>query len=132
MEYISIPWGNHRPGRSKKYNEWTVSLALWFVHVLAGYEHGVKWAYASSMPDKKAPSTNTPLETTAQAGEETQEIEDDDTDESITTDDSETTQEFEESPAQKRKRDPEDEDEDAVHRSFARRSFTSSYRDYAH
>jgi myo-inositol-1-phosphate synthase len=129
MEYISIPWGNHRPDRSKNYNEWTVSLALWFVHVLAGDEHEVEWAYTSSKLDGKVSSTNTHVEATAQADEETKETEDDDTNESITTDDSEKTQEFENSSSQKRKRDPDDEDNDAIHGSFARRSFTSSYRD---
>ncbi|KAK3291895.1 uncharacterized protein B0H64DRAFT_408351 [Chaetomium fimeti] len=45
MEYVSIPWENHRQGSSNEYRALTVNLALWFVHILAGNAHEVDWNY---------------------------------------------------------------------------------------
>ena len=46
MEYVSIPWGNHRNGVSPEESKhWTVNLALWFIHILAGNNHQVNWDY---------------------------------------------------------------------------------------
>ncbi|KAH6847091.1 hypothetical protein B0I37DRAFT_341049 [Chaetomium sp. MPI-CAGE-AT-0009] len=45
MEYVSIPWENHRQGSSDDYDALTVNLALWFVHILAGNAHEVDWSY---------------------------------------------------------------------------------------
>jgi hypothetical protein len=37
MEYISIPWSNAwEPGALPDQQAWTINLALWFVHILAG------------------------------------------------------------------------------------------------
>jgi hypothetical protein len=46
MEFISVPWTNHREGRPPEdYMDWTVNLALWFLHVIAGNDHQVEWTY---------------------------------------------------------------------------------------
>lgn len=45
MEFVSIPWDNHRNVASNEYKSLTVNLALWFVHVLAGNCHAVDWTY---------------------------------------------------------------------------------------
>jgi hypothetical protein len=45
MEYVSIPWENHKRRDSDHYNSLTVNLALWFVHILAGNAHEVGWSY---------------------------------------------------------------------------------------
>jgi hypothetical protein len=46
MEYRSIPWDNHgEDGDPKSVKDWTINLALWFVHVLAGNNHEVTWKY---------------------------------------------------------------------------------------
>jgi hypothetical protein len=45
MEYISIPWENHNNGDSLTYNQLTINLATWFIHVLAGNNHEVDWWY---------------------------------------------------------------------------------------
>jgi hypothetical protein len=37
MEFISIPWSNSwEPGAMPRQQAWTINLALWFVHILAG------------------------------------------------------------------------------------------------
>lgn len=41
LEYVSIPWENHHHRREdgQGQEKWTINLALWFVHILAGYNH---------------------------------------------------------------------------------------------
>lgn len=43
MEYISVPWTNHCTGDARTYETWTVNLALWFFHVLAGNHFEAAW-----------------------------------------------------------------------------------------
>lgn len=45
MEYASIPWDNTAPAGSKQPEKWTVNLALWFMHILAGNNFRVGWGY---------------------------------------------------------------------------------------
>ncbi|VUC34644.1 unnamed protein product [Clonostachys rosea] len=45
LEYVSIPWEIHFERRPDACDTWTMNLALWFIHVLAGNEAGVNWAY---------------------------------------------------------------------------------------
>ncbi|KAF3017169.1 hypothetical protein E8E14_011761 [Neopestalotiopsis sp. 37M] len=45
IEYVSIPWGNNSGGNPEEYNNMTVNLGLWFIHVLAGNHHRVQWDY---------------------------------------------------------------------------------------
>lgn len=49
MEYVSIPWENHNNDDPDNYADWTVNLALWFVHILAGNAHEVNWSYPDSL-----------------------------------------------------------------------------------
>jgi hypothetical protein len=46
MEYASIPWENHNQGKPRAAEMWTVNLALWFIHVLAGHRYKVAWSYS--------------------------------------------------------------------------------------
>ncbi|KAH7304323.1 hypothetical protein B0I35DRAFT_363556 [Stachybotrys elegans] len=46
MEFVSIPWSNYYIGPQETLNDWTVNLALWFVHVLAGDEFEASWTYS--------------------------------------------------------------------------------------
>jgi hypothetical protein len=45
MEFVSIPWDNGCDDRHHDYQEWTVNLALWFTHILAGNNHQLDWEY---------------------------------------------------------------------------------------
>ncbi|RFN47866.1 hypothetical protein FIE12Z_7883 [Fusarium flagelliforme] len=45
MEYISIPWDNHSEMDRNSVDVWTVNLALWFVHILAGNNFEASWSY---------------------------------------------------------------------------------------
>ncbi|KAM0311384.1 hypothetical protein ACHAPQ_012394, partial [Fusarium lateritium] len=45
MEYVSIPWANHSTGGREEPDVWTVNLALWFVHILAGNDFEASWSY---------------------------------------------------------------------------------------
>ncbi|KAI0812083.1 hypothetical protein GGR55DRAFT_703962 [Xylaria sp. FL0064] len=48
MEYVSIPWDNYADSDVNKVpQKWTMNLALWFVHVLAGNYHKVAKEYPS-------------------------------------------------------------------------------------
>ncbi|KAI1318981.1 hypothetical protein F5Y16DRAFT_414336 [Xylariaceae sp. FL0255] len=45
MEFVSVPWGNGCEKLHHEYRQWTVNLALWFTHVLAGNSHKLDWGY---------------------------------------------------------------------------------------
>lgn len=45
IEYVDIPWDNHSNGSKDAVSAWTVNLALWFVHILAGNNFEVSWSY---------------------------------------------------------------------------------------
>lgn len=50
VEFVSIPWENKVYQTLGNPKPWTVNLALWFVHILAGNHHKVKWDYPK-LPD---------------------------------------------------------------------------------
>jgi hypothetical protein len=52
LEYASIPWAKHRTEDDLEYRDWTVNLALWFVHILAGNSHQVGWSYGPLIAEK--------------------------------------------------------------------------------
>lgn len=70
MEYVSIPW-SRGSDRDQVEREWTVNLALWFLHILAGYNYEVDWSYKPleeeelgekrSIRDPRTPETPTPI-----------------------------------------------------------------------
>jgi hypothetical protein len=59
MEYVSVPWDNHRSGDPDKYKDLTVNLALWFIHILAGNRHEISWDYGALTSEKPATELNT-------------------------------------------------------------------------
>ena len=52
MEYVSIPWENHWEGGEESQETWTINLALWFVHILAGNNYEARWAYGRLEDEK--------------------------------------------------------------------------------
>ena len=61
MEYVSVPWDNHRCGGSGEHTGWTMNLALWFVHVLTGNGHEVLWDYDALASLTLNPELHTPI-----------------------------------------------------------------------
>ena len=45
MEYVSVPWDNHRSQGVEEFRDMTINLALWFIHILAGNGHESSWDY---------------------------------------------------------------------------------------
>ena len=45
MEYVIVPWKNHRTGNVDEYEDLTVNFSLWVLHILAGNSHDVDWNY---------------------------------------------------------------------------------------
>ncbi|KAI0913548.1 hypothetical protein F4823DRAFT_558878 [Ustulina deusta] len=60
MEHISIPWENvgFQDSNTVQY-QWTVNLALWFVHILAGNDYAVDWNYDKLVNEQLAAETST-------------------------------------------------------------------------
>ncbi|CAM1505187.1 Fc.00g108240.m01.CDS01 [Cosmosporella sp. VM-42] len=126
MEYISIPWGNHRQGDVETHETWTINLALWFLHVLAGNSYEAGWEYGSLKDERLAvpiaverqhdPTSAVTLE---DEGEGDGREDEDDESESIDSDDSDRAAPFDVSQLPKRKR-AEDEEE-GYHLSFSKR-----------
>lgn len=52
MEFVSIPWGNGCDENHEDYRAWTVNLALWFTHVLAGNHYKLDWGYPALRDEK--------------------------------------------------------------------------------
>jgi hypothetical protein len=69
MEYVSVPWDNHRRGDPDKYKDLTINLALWFIHILAGNRHEISWDYGALASEKPTTELNTSFTapTTSQA-----------------------------------------------------------------
>ncbi|VUC21325.1 unnamed protein product, partial [Clonostachys rosea] len=61
MEYVSIPWDNHCQGDPKDYEKWTMNLALWFVHVLAGMDSDVRCVYKDLREETVLPTQHLEL-----------------------------------------------------------------------
>jgi hypothetical protein len=126
MEYVSIPWENHsRRGREEP-DVWTVNLALWFVHILAGNNFEASWSYVGladevlilSRPAEGCDGSTLASLTSAENPEDEQGQESDASD---STEDSDTTNVRTPSkPKRKRESDEEDEEE-RIHDSFSKR-----------
>lgn len=121
MEYVSVPWSRHCQRDVVSPARWTVNLALWFMHVLAGdhSEAGRNYGALKEVGLAVSPSSN------AVHGDGEEERSD-----SAESWVSCTTPPLDVSPIiHKRKRalsDDEDDDEDGYNLSFSkRRSFTS-------
>ncbi|KAH7133999.1 hypothetical protein EDB81DRAFT_802894 [Dactylonectria macrodidyma] len=134
MEYISIPWDNHSQGEVDGHDTWTVNLALWFVHVLAGNNYEAGWQYGR-LEDEKLAASNVSaprkrnderIAVFAKGIRDEDEDEDEDGDESDGSSDSgesDVTVPFEISPLMKRKRKVESEDVEGYNLSFTKRQF---------
>lgn len=134
MEYTSIPWDNYRKGDVQSHNSWTVNLALWFVHVLAGNNYEVGWGYGRLADENLAaptlaegqgePASAHHIETgdtNKRAEEENEDSESGDSNGSSDSDDSERTVPFEVNPTIKRKRGSDAEE--GYYLSFSKRQF---------
>ena len=64
MEYVSIPWDNHSEGSTGATEVWTVNLALWFLHVLAGHHFEAAWSY--DLQEHESLSVLSPVESPIQ------------------------------------------------------------------
>src|SRR3569833_1312213 len=63
MEYISIPWSNHRGnGSVEDYKDLTVNFALWVLHILAGNGHKIDWDYGPLKDERLRKEKGTGLE----------------------------------------------------------------------
>ena len=124
MEYISIPWDNHRQGDVGSHDIWTVNLALWVVHILAGNNYKAGWRY-DALENERVPipaeTRNDPALILAEEGtDEEREREDEGEEvESNHSDDSDRTAPFDIGYLTKRKRDSDTED--GYHLSFSKR-----------
>lgn len=127
MEYVSIPWENHWEGGEESQETWTINLALWFVHILAGNNYEARWAYGRLEDEKLVALTAIedqadPEAVNAREGEnrdsDQDEEEEENSDLSNDSDESEATMPFHTSPGTKRKRDSEEEEYDL---SFSKR-----------
>ncbi|KAM5341754.1 hypothetical protein ACJ41O_014785 [Fusarium nematophilum] len=128
MEYISIPWDNHHQGDVEGHDAWTVNLALWFVHVLAGNNYEVGWEYGR-LEDERLAASDAPAPTEGRnerIAVFAKGVRDEDEDESEGLSDSgesDVTLPSEISPLIKRKREPESEDVEGYNLSFTKRQF---------
>lgn len=66
LEYASIPWETHFEKMPEACDTWTINLALWFIHVLAGNEAGVNWTYPRLEIETQLVSQEAPLSNTSQ------------------------------------------------------------------
>ncbi|RFU28935.1 hypothetical protein B7463_g7381, partial [Scytalidium lignicola] len=130
MEYISIPWANRLEGDVRSHQTWTVNLALWYLHILAGNNYEADWRY-NHLKDEKltVPPTisqrqSGPIPVVAGESKDRGKDEERETEESESSDseDSESTVLLEISPTLKRKR--ELDMEEGYHLSFTKRQFT--------
>ncbi|KAF5723639.1 Aquaporin PIP-type [Fusarium mundagurra] len=129
MEYVSIPWKNYSQGQRRTLDVWTVNLALWFMHVLAGNNFEVEWSYvdltaetlvASQLVDAGDQPKASGLERSSDDGQHGG-VEDDNG--SVTSEESEVTGILNSSTT-KRKRDSDDDsDFEGIHLSFSKRQF---------
>ena len=61
MEYVAVPWSNHRSGDPDTYENLTVNLAIWFIHILAGNHHEVSWDYDALTSEITATEPSIPV-----------------------------------------------------------------------
>ncbi|KAF4339926.1 hypothetical protein FBEOM_6150 [Fusarium beomiforme] len=130
MEYVSIPWKNHSRGQTRLLNVWTVNLALWFVHILAGNNFEVEWNYVGLTAETLTASQSADSQNqskldspTDEQFDENEQLEVEDDNRSATSEESEVAELLNSSTA-KRKRDSDDDsDVEGIHLSFSKRQF---------
>ncbi|KAF4426168.1 hypothetical protein F53441_14136 [Fusarium austroafricanum] len=126
MEYVAIPWDNHNKESKNDLEKWTVNLALWFMHILAGNSFEVSWSYVDltdevlvlSQPNVE--SEQSPL--SSKALKDAENARDEEDNEPETSEESDSTN-LRTSPRAKRKRnrDEEENERDGFHHSFSKR-----------
>jgi cytoskeletal protein RodZ len=129
MEYVAIPWDNHSNGSKEDVSAWTVNLALWFVHILAGNNFEVSWSYVDltaetlvlSQPD--VDSEQSPLASkNVQDPGDARDKQDEEDERSETSAESDTTNiRTPLNAKRKRNTDDEEEEEEGFHLSFSKR-----------
>lgn len=128
MEYISIPWSNHYQKGVRNYESWTVNLALWFMHILAGNNYQADWKYGFLQDEDAAAPTpdesrdDSAIDITDEYEDERGENKEDDGDrenESSDSDESGATVPLELGSAKKRRWDADGEEEYSL--SFSKR-----------
>ncbi|SPJ79466.1 uncharacterized protein FTOL_07857 [Fusarium torulosum] len=126
MEYISVPWDNHSKRGRTGLDVWTVNLALWFVHILAGNNFEASWSYVDLADETLILSqpvegcNESPLASLTPV-EDLEEEQGRKLDESDSAEDSDATN-FNTPSKPKRKRENNDEDEEeGFHLSFSKR-----------
>jgi hypothetical protein len=131
MEYVSIPWKNYSQGQRSSLDAWTVNLALWFMHILAGNNFEVEWSYVDltsealiiSKPAESHGQPKAASSSRAHSDDEEQQGAGQDDNGSVTSEDSKVT-EILNSSTTKRKRDSDDDsDFEGIHLSFTKRQF---------
>ncbi|KAI1039340.1 hypothetical protein LB505_008561 [Fusarium chuoi] len=126
MEYVSIPWENYSQGRRRILDVWTVNLALWFMHVLAGNNFEVDWSYIDLTAETLLVDHGDELEAASPStahSDDGQHVEGGEGNGSVTSEESEATEIFNSSTT-KRKRDSDDDsDFEGIHLSFTKRQF---------
>lgn len=128
MEYVSIPWGNYSQGQRRSLDVWTVNLALWFMHILAGNNFEVEWSYAdltaetlvAAQPVDADDQPKAISSSTAHSDNDGQHVGGEDENGSVTSEETEILY----SSTTKRKRDSDDDsDFEGIHLSFNKRQF---------
>ncbi|KAF5602184.1 uncharacterized protein FSUBG_7859 [Fusarium subglutinans] len=127
MEYVSIPWENCSQGQRRSLDVWTVNLALWFMHVLAGNNFEVEWSYVDLTAETLVASQLVDAGVQPEAAgtvdsNDGQHGGSEDDNGSTTSEESEVTEILNSSTA-KRKRDSDDSDFEGIHLSFSKRQF---------
>ncbi|KAK7418165.1 hypothetical protein QQX98_004140 [Neonectria punicea] len=124
MEYISIPWESHRRADVESHDSWTINLALWFVHILAGNNYEAAWEYGP-LKDEDLVASGTTDELTCQADDEPTEG-----DEGLSdSGESDRTLPFDKSlftSLKKRKRNSDVEADQGFNLSFTKRQFVEA------
>ncbi|KFA70789.1 hypothetical protein S40288_09557 [Stachybotrys chartarum IBT 40288] len=123
MEYHTIPWSNHYKDDSSSCKSWTVNLALWFLHILAGNQYKVWWKYDELVGETIAPQ----LDVGVSASDVVPVQEHHDTEDPTSRSQSprsEATVALDDSVGKKRRWDAVESEDDPIHSSFSKRSFT--------
>jgi hypothetical protein len=62
MEYVSISWASQGEvdNNMEQKSSWTVNLALWFIHILAGDQYEARWQYGKLGDEKLAEEPSSP------------------------------------------------------------------------
>ncbi|KAH7321025.1 hypothetical protein B0I35DRAFT_204973 [Stachybotrys elegans] len=123
LEYVSIPWANHHTGSAQDLEEWTINLALWVLHILAGDSYEVDWKYKPFYKDKPTQAPGPAARESPNTNRDETESESSDAEsESSESQETRETEIITPSPHKKRKNAFEDE-EDQPCMSFSKRRY---------